>query len=32
VLDWIPTYLQVADILTKPLAKGEFEMLREKLG
>jgi hypothetical protein len=30
VLDHIPKFSRVVDILTKPLAKGKFDMLREK--
>jgi hypothetical protein len=32
VLEYVLLDLQVADILTKPLAKGKFEMSRERLG
>lgn len=32
VLDYISTDLQVVSIFTKPLAKGKFEMRRERLG
>jgi hypothetical protein len=32
VLKYVPSNSQVVDILAKPLAKGEFEMLRETLG
>jgi hypothetical protein len=32
ILEYVPSYLQIADILTKPLAKGKFEMVRERLG
>jgi hypothetical protein len=32
VLEYVPSNLQGGDILTKPLAKGKFEMLRERLG
>jgi hypothetical protein len=32
VLEYVPSYLQVADILTKPLTKGKLEMLRKRLG
>lgn len=32
VLEYVPSNLQVVDILTKPLHKRKFEMLREKLG
>jgi hypothetical protein len=31
-LEYIQTDQQVADILTKPLAKGKFKMFRERLG
>ena len=31
-LEYVPTKEQIADILTKPLAKEPFEYLREKLG
>jgi hypothetical protein len=31
-LQYVPTDQQVADILTKPLAKGKFEAFRDKLG
>jgi hypothetical protein len=31
ILDYIPSELQVANILTKSLIKGKFEMLRKKL-
>jgi hypothetical protein len=31
-LQYISTYLQVADILTNPLAKGKFEAFKDKLG
>jgi hypothetical protein len=31
-LEYIQTDQQVADILTKPLAKGKFEMFKERLG
>jgi hypothetical protein len=32
ILKYVPLDSQVADSLTKPLAKGKFEMLRETLG
>jgi hypothetical protein len=31
IFEYIPSDLQVADILMKPLAKGKFKMLRETL-
>ena len=31
-LDYCPTQHMIADILTKPLPKGRFEMLRNKMG
>lgn len=32
ILEYVPSYLQVGSNLTKPLAKGKFEMWRERLG
>lgn len=32
VLEYVPSDFYVVDILTKPLAKGKFEMLRERHG
>lgn len=32
IQEYVPSDSHVADILTKPLAKRKFEMLRERLG